>query len=158
MGIKISHIAKDLLRSSSTIYLEIAKSGQTSENYNSLIAENRFSERRITKKNKLKDNRILNKNKSLLDKIQNLLNQKYSPLVISKTLLKEEIKISYNTIYNYAYYLASLGKIEFSKLLYNKHKKRKKQGNNNKKGKIPNRVSIHERPKEVRSRRQKTFR
>lgn len=147
--ITISTIAKGLNRSTSTIYNEITRSGFTQETYNSLIAENKYSERRVNKKNKLKGNRILNKEKSLLEKVINFLKKKYSPLNISKILLKEGIKISYNTIYNYAYYLASLGKIEFSKLLYNKHKKRKKQGNNNKKGKIPNRISIHERPKEV---------
>ena len=46
MGIKIPQIAKDLLHSSSfTIYNKIARSGQTPEDYNSLIAENKFSER-----------------------------------------------------------------------------------------------------------------
>ena len=50
MGIKIPQIAKDLLCGSSTIYNEIARSGQTPEDYNSLIAKNKVSERRINKK------------------------------------------------------------------------------------------------------------
>ena len=103
--IKIPVIADSLNRSISTIYNEINRSGLNKENYNSLIAEDKFAERMIGKKDKLKAYRILNKDKSLLEKIINLLKKKNSPLVISKILLKQGVKINYNTIYNYGYYL-----------------------------------------------------
>jgi IS30 family transposase len=138
---KIYQIARDLNRNPSTIYREIKRSGLTLNNYNSLQAENEYSKRRLKKKKKLKENRLFNKNPNLFKKILKDLKQKYSPIVIANTTLKN--KVSYGTIYNHLYYLAKLGGKEYL-YLYNKHRKRKKHTKHCK-TLIPNRVSIHER-------------
>ena len=146
LGKSIKVISEELNRHRSTIYREIKRNSPSPQSYESVNAENKYGERRFKKLSMQRGNRLLNKEKGLLDQIKELLRDN-SPLVISKRFLKN--KVSYGTIYNQIYYLSELGGKEY-KLLYNKHRKRKKRGKNRgKRVNIPNRVSIHERPKIV---------
>ena len=144
---KIAVIAQELGRHRSTLYREISRNGFNHYNYNSLEAEDKSVERRFKKNQTLKsNNQKLLKNDKLFAKVFLLLRD-YSPMVISKRLLKG--KISHQSIYNTIYAL-SQRKIGLYKFLYSKHNKRKKQGCNSVKSlKIPNRISIHQRPKIV---------
>ena len=142
----IKEISESLNRHRCTVYREIKRNAISRESYESFRAETEYGKRKFEKIKKLKTKRKLNKDEKLFNEIKKLL-KNYSPLIISEKYLKG--KINYVTIYNHLYYLASLGGKEY-KLLYNKHKNRKKQGENrDKKLKIVGRVSIHQRPKKV---------
>ena len=145
-GKKIKQISNELSRHPSTLYREIKKSGFNAKSYQSSLAEEKYGYRKFEKINKLTNNRLLSCNELLSNRVMDLL-KKYSPLIISKRYLKG--KVSYGTIYRQIYYLAQKGGKEY-KWLYNKHKKRKKHSENiHIRSKIPNRVSIDQRPKIV---------
>jgi IS30 family transposase len=96
------------------------------------------------------------RNPELLLRIYHYLGKRWSPQQISRYLMHTEPPenhVSAETIYSYIYMLPR-GELKKELIRYLRHKKpnrksRKKQANQPTRGKIPDMISIHERPPEV---------
>ena len=146
-GKTYSQIAREINRSKSTISREINKSVKTGGQYCCSEAEDKNGKRKFAKIKKLqKSNLKLLKDINLFNEVFDLLKKGYSPMIISKRHLKN--KISHECIYKMIYYLAGDKKsnnADAYQCLYHQRKKRKKQGEKEGKGLIPDRTSIHKR-------------
>lgn len=94
--------------------------------------------------------------KELVNFIHEKLRLKWSPMQISKTLKKQfpadpAMNVSHETIYTYLYMLpkGELRKELISHLRQEKKLRQNRKGVTEKRGTIPNMISIHERPAEV---------
>ena len=148
-------IARELNRSPSTISREIAKRPGAKLNYVASICH-KHAEKMAGLRN---PNRKLDKNKKLYQFILNRLRKYWSPEQISNILKikypKDKLmQVSPETIYSYIYILPRGDlKKEIVSLLRHKQKSRKKRSNdNNKRGQIPDMISIDKRPTEVENR------
>lgn len=139
-------IARILGRHKSTIYRELGRN-YSSVGYLPDRAKSKYNQRRHK-------STLLDKSPDIKKRVIALLKQRYSPKQISMQLEKEKGTkiISHETIYQFIY---SSGGVEMSlgSYLPRKRKKRKlRKPNAKKRTPIPNRVSIHDRPKEIEKR------
>ena len=96
----------------------------------------------------------------LLEYIREKLSLKWSPEQISHKITEdfpdnEQMRVSHETIYTYIYLLTrgALKKELISHLRQGKKSRYSRKGSNDKRGRIPDMISIEERPKEVEDRR-----
>jgi len=151
-GIRRSEIARILERDKSTISNEVNYWGTK---YDPLKAH-WYAQKAASirnKKKKLIDNRMLYV--YVIEKLK----LKWSPEQISKRIIKEfpsnkDMRISHESIYTYIYLLprGSLKKELIGYLRQQKKSRYSRKGNYDKRGKIPDMISIEERPEEVEDR------
>jgi len=147
-GFSISDIAKMLNRNKSTISRELSRnSSKTTKTYLSNQAQKRAEKRKkqAAMKEELKCHKIRNF-------VKNKLQEGWSPGVIAGSLASDpsNLKISHESIYLYIY----KKRPDLVKYLPRAHKKRFKRipKANKKNNRIPNRIFIDQRPKEINDR------
>ncbi len=145
-GMSLRAIAKELRRSPSTLSRELKRNATPSYK---VYLSHRAHEREVTRKKesgkrpRLKDERIVSyvREKLALD---------WSPEIIANKISKDirGASISHEAIYQYIYHPKTHDREELIGQLVRAHRKRKKKGIGRKerKTKIPNRISINERP------------
>lgn len=151
-GKSVRFIASELLRSPSTICRELKKYSPTHVSYVSSIAQAE-SDARLSKRN---SRRKIDKDKRLWPFIQSKLKLRWSPDQISRDLRKsfpneESMQVSPESIYTYLYVL-SRGELKKELLGYLRQKgklRRNRKLATQKRGTIPDMISIEERPAEV---------
>lgn len=155
-GFSIAEIARKLGRTKSTVFRDVSRCKKAMGEYNAgcANAESRYlqSERRFGQR-KLANNHVL------FEEVLSGLRKRWSPVQISKMLKEKypgdrEMNISHESIYTYIYVLPR-GELraELTRLLRQKQKYRSsRKGTNEKRGRIPEMISIEERPKNVRRR------
>lgn len=152
-GKGIGEIARDLGRDKGTISRELNRNSSPEYTcYTPCRAQYRSNERR-----KAASKRPRLKNKVILQYVEEKLALGWSPELISGRLSMDHpgLSISHEAIYQYIYHPKTSGREELIGSLRRAHRKRKQKGIGRKqrKSKIPNRVSIEERPPSVESRR-----
>jgi IS30 family transposase len=85
----------------------------------------------------------------LVEKIEAMLLQDWSPEQISGVLKKESINISHERIYQHIWADKKLGGTLYKHLRHGHKRRYRKRGAKEKRGQIKNKVSIHDRPKIV---------
>lgn len=111
----------------------------------------RYDASRAEKMSRARRNRGAYKMKGeLVLEIDKMLDKKDSPEQISGRLgLENKAKVSLETIYQYVYRDKKSGGALYRNLRFGHKKRRKRLGTNDKRGKIPNKTMIAERPAEV---------
>lgn len=148
-GKSCRQIALKLKRSHTTILRELKRNADWKKGYVYSIAETRMLGRRRLKRHTLFKDQVLQRF------VINRLRDKWSPDVIAAYLKKHHPKraVSKETIYRFIYETEYGRKAKLYKLLTRCHKNRIPYGKRKKRGsKIPNRTSIHKRPKSVHKR------
>lgn len=147
-GLTETEIANELGRSRSTITRELNKNHNPKLGYLPDRAVQNYHARRLNKGLKI------DKNPELKEYITAKLNTGWSPEIISGHLRKEKgiNVISHETIYAYIYSKEGKSNELYLKLTKKRKKRKPRKENRNKQTKIPNRVSIHERPKKIEKR------
>jgi IS30 family transposase len=152
-GLSLAEIAKTLRRDKSTISRELKRNGSPKyRRYTPCLAQARSDERRsqASQRPRIPDDRIR-------AYIREKLKLDWSPEIIAGRLSQDHprLHISHEAIYQYLYDRRTKDRKELVLLLRRKHRLRKFRGIGRKvrKTKIPNRVAIEDRPKEVASRR-----
>ena len=152
-GTGLSEIARQLRRDKGTISREVKRNGAPLYNsYTPCRAQHRSDERRRTasRRERLRDEPIR-------EYVHEKLFAGWAPEQISGRLPLEHrgLSISTEAIYQYIYDAKSEDREDLIACLRRSHKKRKQRavGRKQKKTKIPNRVSIEERPQSVEGRR-----
>jgi transposase, IS30 family len=140
--LSISKIALEMNRSQSTISRELKRNSSNEGFYLPDTAQKMMENRRQESKEKFEsiDTEAINK-------IKEYLKLSYSPEQLSGRIIKENGKsISYETIYQMIYAdHQGLGK--YKKYLRQKQKRRRRKNAKQKRGVIPNRIGIENRPK-----------
>jgi IS30 family transposase len=108
----------------------------------------------LAKQRCYKSMKKLDKYPELRIKLLEGLNKRWSPKVIAGRLImeKNELKLCQETIYSYIYDSAFGRKHELTQFLCRHKPRRTKKKTRKTRIKIPNRVSIHERPEEINTR------
>ena len=152
-GTGLSEIARQLRRDKGTISREVKRNGAPLySSYTPCRAQHRSDERRRTasRRERLRD-------ETIRGYVHEKLFAGWAPEQISGQLPLEhrELSISTEAIYQYIYDAKSEDREDLIACLRHSHKKRKQRavGRKQKKTKIPNRVSIEERPQSVEGRR-----
>lgn len=150
----VSEIARMLGRHRSSIHREIKKNSYNRTTYRA------FSANRISQSNKSRSGRKnkLDSNIELYEVVIKWLQLNWSPVQIMERLKleypdDEDMRISHETIYRYLYIKP---RKDLLRHLRREHKYRRKQKNeakNETRGKVPNMISIDERPIEIEDRR-----
>jgi IS30 family transposase len=151
-GKGIRFIANELLRSPSTVSREIKKYSPVFICYVSSVAQDESNVRSAQRNHRRK----IDKDKRLWPFIQSKLKLRWSPDQISKTLRKyfpneKSMQVSPESIYTYLYVL-SRGELKKELLGYLRQKGRLRKNRKlsvEKRGSIPDMISIEERPAEV---------
>jgi IS30 family transposase len=140
--LSISFIAQEMNRSRATISRELKRNSSNNLLYLPDTAQQIAKERRQESKNAFGSISI-----NITDKIKYYLELSYSPKQLSGRMkIYDSISISHETIYQLIY-ADHHGLGEYKKHLRQKQKKRRRRkGVNQKRGKIPNRVGIENRP------------
>lgn len=142
-GFSIPEIAKELMVHKTTLYREI-KRNTGKRGYRPKQAEMKMLERRHCSR---KASRLT---PDLVVRIVYLLHFDLSPEQISGYLKKEHgIKISHETIYQYILSDKANGGDLYKHLRHASKKRKKRYGSNDRRGQIPDRISIDKRPKIV---------
>lgn len=142
-GFSIPQISKELMVHKTTLYREL-KRNTGGRGYRPKQANMKALERRHCSRKK---NRLT---KDLVVRIVYLLRLDLSPEQISGHLRKEfNIHISHETIYQYILADKAKGGDLYKHLRHASKKKRKRYGSHDKRGQIPNRMSIDKRPEIV---------
>ena len=142
-GFSIPQISKELMVHKTTLYREVRRNTGR-RGYRPKQANMKALERRHCSQ---KASRLTN---DLIVRIVYLLRLDLSPEQISGYLKKNHnINISHETIYQYVLSDKANGGDLYKHLRHSSKKRRKRYGSNDKRGQIPNRVSIDERPEIV---------
>ena len=142
-GFSISQIAKELMVHKTTLYREINRNTGR-RGYRPKQANMKALERRYCSK---KASRLTT---DLIVRVIYLLRLDLSPEQISGYLKKNhDIDISHETIYQYILADKAKGGNLYKHLRHSSKKRKKRYGSNDRRGQIPNRVSIDNRPKIV---------
>ena len=142
-GLTTMKMSKQIGVHRSTIYREL-KRNHGHRGYRPLQANQKAVER---KKNASKNKRFTCKLKECVSK---LLKDDFSPEQVSGHLLKhDDIRISHETIYQFIWSEKASGGTLYKHLRCSSKKKRKRYGGRDRRGQIPDRVSIEERPRIV---------
>ena len=151
-GVKKSVVSRHLKRNKSTISNEVIHWGKK---YDPLKAH-WYAQKAASMRN---GKRKLIYNSPLFEYVLEKLKLKWSPEQISERIIMEfpnnsDMRISYESIYTYIYLLpgGSLKKELISYLRQQKKSRYSRKGKYDKRGKIPDMISIEERPKEVEDR------
>lgn len=152
---KLSAIAKVMGRSTSTLSREISRSRETILTYRALRSESLFQERKKIAK---KPRKIVS-NSFLEEYIHSHLKLRWSPEQIAQRLKIEypddkSMHVSHESIYSYLYVLprGELKKELLSYLRQERTLRKQRKNTHEKRGTIPNMISIDERPTEVEER------
>jgi IS30 family transposase len=148
-GMSLRAIAKELGRSPSTLSRELKRN--STDSYKVYLSH-RAHERAVTRK-KESGKRPRLKDKRIVSYVRKKLALDWSPEIIANKI-NEDIQgagISHEAIYQYIYHPKTQGREELIASLVRGHRKRKQKGIGRKerKTKIPNRISINERPGSV---------
>lgn len=151
-GKGIVEIAKALGRNKGTISRELRRNSSAQYNcYTPCRAQKRSEQRRQTA-----SRRPRLKNEVIRQYVKNKLALGWSPEQIAGRLSMDypEYTVSHEAIYQYIYHPKTIGREELIACLRRAHRKRKQKsiGRRQRKTKIPNRISIEERPLSVESR------
>ncbi len=145
-GFSKTEIAKRVTRHLSTISRELNRN-TGKKGYRSKQAHKKALERRHTSRKAIK----------FTNKVRQLVNEKIreqlSPDQISGRLNKSGIQISHERIYQYLLDDKRSGGLLYKNLRHSHRKRKKRYGSREKRGQIPNRVSIDKRPKIVDARK-----
>lgn len=147
-GFTVSDIARMLNRNKSTISRELTR--------NSSVSSKIYLSHQAHKRARIRKSQAAMKEELKCHKIRNFVKNKlkegWSPQVIAGTLASnpQNLKISHESIYLYIYKKQS----DLVQYLARSHKKRFKRvpGSNKKNNRIPNRIFIDQRPKEINDR------
>lgn len=152
-GERVREIARALQRSPSTISRELRRnSSAVHQVYLSHLAHERAIKRKreAAQRPRLKD-------KQVVDYVREKITMDWSPEQIAGRIGQDlpEVSISHEAIYQYLYHPETEGRQELIDHLRRAHRKRKPKGGARRKHKtkIPNRISIEERPASVETRR-----
>lgn len=149
-GFSNAEIARELGRDRSTIGREIERNNRP-YGYISHLAQKSYRARRLLTKPRPKRD-----DKKLMTKVRSKLKLTWSPEQISNRLRMDsrgKINISHDTIYQWIWEDKAQGGKLFSFLRQSNRKRRKRYGKLQKKGQIPGRVFIDDRPQIVDSRK-----
>ena len=139
----LEEIAKKLGRSKSTISRELRRNVSSAGDYKPHLAQKYYLKRREDSKQpyKLQAEQLLN---HVLDKLE----QEWSPEQISGRLVTDgsDMSICAGTIYRYIRDDKSDGGVLYRKLRHGLKKKRKRYGSSDKRGQIPDKRMIDDRP------------
>lgn len=139
-GFSIPEIAKELSVHKSTLYREI-KRNTGKRGYRTLQANTKALKRRYDSK---KRTRLTD---DLIVRIVYLLRLDFSPEQVSGYLKRNhDIRISHETIYQYILTDKANGGDLYKHLRHASRKRKKRYGSNDRRGQIPDRVSIDDRP------------
>jgi len=152
-GRKLSEIAEAIGRHKSTVSRELSRNRSTKYKcYTPCQAQKRAEERR-----KEASKRYQLKSLEIRQYVQEHLILGWSPEIIAGRISVEHkgLTISYEAIYRYIYHPETQDRQKLIECLIRGHKKRKSKGigRREKKTKIPNRVSIQQRPEEAEERK-----
>lgn len=150
-GTKMSSIARRVGRHPTTLRREVRRSRPFFLGYSPLRAEKHAAlERRRSRRRKKLDTPVL------WELVQEKLRLRWSPEQIAQYLKKTyahdtNMQVSHETIYTYIYVLprGALRKELISYLRQGRRGRQRRKRDTDERGKIPNMISIHERPKEV---------
>ena len=148
-GMSLRAIAKELGRSPSTLSRELKRNATPSYK---LYLSHRAHERAVTRK-KESGKRLRLKNEQIISYVREKLDLDWSPEIIANKMAQDirGASISHEAIYQYIYHPKTQDREVLIGQLVRAHKKRKKKciGRKERKTKIPNRISINERPNSV---------
>lgn len=151
----LSDIAQTMGRNKSTLSREVSQSHATCLNYYPYYAQTLSKERKSVPKRPRK----IENNERLKEYIHDHLKMRWSPEQIANRLKLEystqkDMRISHETIYTYLYLLprGELKKELMSQLRQDRGRRRNRGNKHQKRGQIPNMISISERPKETEAR------
>jgi len=153
-GMKVPTIARKLGRDPTTLRREIRRSRPFFLGYRPSVAEKNAKKRRAKPRFQKKLS-----NPKLWKVVKKKLEKRWSPEQIAhflkETYAEDTMHVSHESIYTYIYVLPR-GELRKELISYLRQgargRQRRKRGTNERRGKIPNMISIHERPKEVSSR------
>jgi IS30 family transposase len=148
-GLKVTEIARRLGRDKGTISRELRRNiSQYATEYTDESAQI-WAERRRKQANR----RCRLKNERIRSYVERKLEAGWSPELIAGRILLEPPgeTISHEAIYQYVYHLEQPAREKYIRCLYRSHRRRRKRGTGKglRKSRIPNRISITERPAEV---------
>jgi len=147
-------IAEAIGKNQSNISRELRRNGMNRDTYSIVVAQVNHNQKASLKGRKKK----LCQSPSLLEFIrEKIIELHWSPEQVSGWLRRDKRsrQISHETIYSYIYSLEESERAVWIKALRRKRKKRRsRKDKKEKRGKIPNRVSIHERPKTIDERKE----
>ena len=153
-GHSLRHIAKQLGRSPSTLSREVRRNASGS-GYNSAHAHKRFEQRRQAARPRAR----LDPHGALWPVVSHMLGWYWSPQQIARTLRafwpdEPSMHVSHETIYNaiYAHPKGELRKALIDCLRQGRSTRRPRSAGEDRRGQIPEMVSIHLRPPEVNDR------
>lgn len=151
----VREIASALGRSASTISRELRRNTSSAGQYSSTAAQQSCLHRR----RQGRPMRKLHQDAILFDVVQHLLRQRWSPEQIALTLARiypkgHEFRVSHETIYNciYAQPVGELRKDLIAYLRHSHYKRMPRSKGQDRRGQIPDMLSIHLRPPEVEDR------
>lgn len=156
MGLSRREIARRIGRDHSTIVRELNANGKWFHKYSPSVAEERARKKRRIPRRKRK----IDKYPKLREYIIRKLKLRWSPEQVSNMLKREyknnlNMQISHEAIYTYIYILPR-GELRKELISYlrqgTRGRQKRKRGYQGRQGKIPNIISISERPKEVEKR------
>jgi len=141
----------DLLgRSAGTISRELRRNVSSTKEYKPHLAQRYYEKRRDESKEPYR----LEEDAFLREYVEKKLREYWSPEQISDSLKKDRvIDISPVTIYSWVYRNRAEGGEFYKYLRRNHHRRRKHRGGNDRRGQIPDRRMIDERPKVVNERK-----
>ena len=145
-GMSLRAIAKELGRSPSTLSRELKRNATSSYK---LYLSHRAHDRAVARK-KDSGKRPRLKNEQIVSYVREKLDEDWSPEIIANKIAQniQGASISHEAIYQYIYHPKTEDREVLIASLVRGHRKRKKKGIGRKerKTKIPNRISINERP------------
>jgi IS30 family transposase len=153
-GMKLAEVAELMGRHRSTLWRELRRNRSPySDGYLDVAAQQRALERRRAggRGDRLKNERVR-------EYVRNKLKAHWSPELIAGRIRLEHpgCSVSHETIYQYVYHLGEPDRAEYVRCLLRSHVRRRKRGTLKaaRKSRIPNRIGIEQRPKNVAMRRQ----
>lgn len=145
-GLSLRAMAKELGRSPSTLSREMRRNCTPAYK---LYLSHRAHARAVKRKSEAGERPRL-KNKEIVSYVRDKLALEWSPEIIEGRIGQDIVRasISYEAIYQYIYHPETEGRQELIGYLVRGHRKRRKKviGRKERKTKIPNRISIMERP------------
>lgn len=141
-ALSLRKIAQEIGKNPSTISREL-KRNEGNRGYRPKQAQEKATDRKKYAK------KFRKMNAKLIEKIEAMLHQDWSPEQISGVLAKEGVLISTERIYQHVWADKKAGGKLFIHLRHGLKNKKRKRGSKDKRGQIKNKVSIHDRPEIV---------
>ena len=138
-SLSLRKIAMEINKSPSTISREL-KRNESYRGYRPKKAQEKALYRRKHAK------KFKKMNTELIEKIENMLRQDWSPEQISGVLAKDNVKISAERIYQHVWANKKSGGKLFMHLRHGNKIRKRKRGTKDNRGQIKNKISIHDRP------------